>query len=249
MKFFKIIYPKKRNTNVVPIFDKNFINKNKNKYKIIYENKLYPLQTVLIIPKYKMEYINIKLMSFINDIDINDIIIASKSFNVFDINKNHKTQNTDKKYSGSRIIYKINRKEYQIKIFGSPFVKNNKDKCLILYKYKTFHLMESFLTYDIDKEDVELEIILIELKDIVNRSFMFADCNNLKEFFLFEGGKINLENNINLDDSFKYNSIYYTKITNSLQKSEKILSSSESISLTKKTGKTYLQSFLTNISK
>ena len=60
-----------------------------------------------------------------------------------------------------------------IKIFEDKFVKNNKDKCLIIYKNKVFPLISFFPFDKIEKKDKKLEITLIGLGEIFNKSTVF----------------------------------------------------------------------------
>ena len=65
-----------------------------------------------------------------------------------------------------------NKDAKKIRIFGQGFVKNNKDKCKIIYNNKEYELQEFF---QIDK------ILEIKLKgDIINMSCLFAECIYLK---------------------------------------------------------------------
>ena len=185
MKVFKLIVPINEN----PVLNKNFIKRNEKRYKIIFNNKILPLNNILTIPNDKRKEIKIKIICYSDNYHINDIIIANETLNVFKISKNYKKQLEYPKLEGSKIFYKINRKETDIRIFGKNFVNNNRGKYLILYKDKTFPLNEFFYIKDIDKEDDKLEISLVELKNIIDRSFMFENCNYLEDIFFFEKDK------------------------------------------------------------
>ena len=79
------------------------------------------------------------------------------------------------------IIYNPkNSNEKILKILGEIFVKNNLDKCKILYKEKQFELKENFndinKNYDINKI---IKIKLIGVNNIINASFMFYKCASL----------------------------------------------------------------------
>ena len=52
MEIFQKVYTIKSNENVVKIFDDDFIRKNKNIFKIVYNNKMYPLQNEIFIDVY-----------------------------------------------------------------------------------------------------------------------------------------------------------------------------------------------------
>ena len=73
------------------------------------------------------------------------------------------------------IIYKTEGKN-KIQIFSDDFVKNNKDKCKIVYKDKESELT-SFLK--VDKEDINKDLCIIKLRGINNitdTSYMFYGC-------------------------------------------------------------------------
>ena len=55
-----------------------------------------------------------------------------------------------KVYNEIEIVYESNKNK-KIKIFDSIFVKNNKDKCKIIYKDKEYDLQEKF---EINEEDI-----------------------------------------------------------------------------------------------
>ena len=87
-----------------------------------------------------------------------------------------------------KLIYKINNED-KIKIFGDEFVGNNENKFSIIYKDNIFPLRTYFLINVINKEDKEnkkFEILLLELEDILDRSYMFEDCESLIVFNKFE---------------------------------------------------------------
>ena len=74
------------------------------------------------------------------------------------------------------IIYNIDGNE--INLFNDDFIKNNKDNCYLLIEGKK----ESLCSYwKLNKTDKKLlEIKLIETKTITDMSYMFYDCNSLK---------------------------------------------------------------------
>ena len=79
------------------------------------------------------------------------------------------------------IRYKINKNEKEIKIFDfdNRFIKNNKDKCKIIYEEKEYEIKEKL---DIDNNKIKNEILEIKLKGINNitdMSYMFYECYNL----------------------------------------------------------------------
>ena len=123
-----------------------------------------------------------------------------------------------------KLTYKIVNKS-KIKIFGEQFIGNNENKCAIIYKDKIIPLQSFFLFKDINREDKEnqkLEILLIELEDISDRSYMFHNCFSLVEFVEFSNFEIN-NNEIKTKlieeeryfqsiDTNKYNNFYQNDI-------------------------------------
>ena len=186
----KIIYLlKDKRISVKKIFKQSFVKKLKYRCKILYENKLYPLKSEVIIHNKITDQIKIKLLYYNHFSYINDLIRGIESFYLIRISKEH-TINYNKlkqflKYKNMiKLIYKIKTEGERIQIFGSDFVNNNKNKCIIIYQNNIFPLQEFFSIKE--KEKNKLEIILIELEDIYNRSYMFCDCFSLESFSLIE---------------------------------------------------------------
>ena len=95
------------------------------------------------------------------------------------------------------IIYKINR-DNKMKIFGSEFVKNNKDNWQIIYEDKEYELNEYFnISYNIKDE---LKIKLRGINNIINMSCMFYECSSLLS--IPDISKWNTQNLINIKDNF-----------------------------------------------
>ena len=80
MIVFVIIFPIENNTKIVDFFTPYFIKKYKHRCKIIYKNKLLPLHTRLLIKKHIKSHIKIKLISYYDTVNIDDIITESISF-------------------------------------------------------------------------------------------------------------------------------------------------------------------------
>ena len=177
MEIFQKVYKIKSNENVVKIFDDDFIRKNKNIYKIVYNNKMYPLQNEIFIENKNISEIKIKLISF-SSIYIKTIPIGSY------VTKKCLYNNKYFKNKLSRMIYKINNNENKIRIFGKTFVENNINKCRIIYNNIVSSLQEYLYFSEKFKKCDNLEIILIEFESIYNRKCMFYECNLLKEFYL-----------------------------------------------------------------
>ena len=96
------------------------------------------------------------------------------------------------------IIYKINKDENNLKIFGSKFVENNKNYLIMLNnkinKIKENHIIK-------DKKRNNLKILLFTEKDIKDMSFMFSICEQLSS--LPDISKWNTNNVTNM--SFMFN--------------------------------------------
>jgi len=77
------------------------------------------------------------------------------------------------------IIYKINKNDKKVKIFGKDFVKNNKNKTKIIYEDTEYELQEEF---NLDKTFIQKDMLVIKLKGIsyiTDMSYMFNNCNSL----------------------------------------------------------------------
>ena len=202
MKFFKFIFSIKDGEKLIKIFKPDFVNKNRHKYKIIYNNKIYPIQNEFKIPNNKDNKLKIKLICFNYISGVNDIDLEYASLYKFNEIKNYK-KNVYKYseflncsyYKMSKLIYRINPTEKEIKIFGKDFVNNNKGKCIIIYDNKIIPLQENISRNDIEKENNKLEITLIELEDISNKSYMFHFCELLEEYSMFDEIENKLKDN------------------------------------------------------
>ena len=76
------------------------------------------------------------------------------------------------------IRYRYRKGKFIIKIFGDNFVKNNKNKCKIIYNGKEQEL-KSYILIEENNDYEYIEINLIVYKEIINMSFMFKDCSSL----------------------------------------------------------------------
>ena len=110
---------------------------------------------------------------------INDDDICNKFNNIFKIYKkiNFKSDNQDE----IKIIYKINKNENSVHIFGKKFVDHNKDICKIIYNENEYELQSDFNleNLDINRENNFLEIKLKGVKNIKDASSMFCMCKTL----------------------------------------------------------------------
>ena len=84
------------------------------------------------------------------------------------------------KNNEATIIYKLGDFDNEIKLFGETFVKNNKDKCVLIIDEKEHELCENINRDDITciKKNI-LKIKLKEVKTITDMSYMFSNCCTL----------------------------------------------------------------------
>ena len=83
------------------------------------------------------------------------------------------------------IIYDIN-KENNIKIFGSEFVENNKNKCKMIIDNKEYEISE---IYDVkSNNNNKLNIKINGINNITDMSYMFNDCLSLTSHLIFQNG-------------------------------------------------------------
>ena len=103
-----------------------------------------------------------------------------------------------------KAIYNSNEYyEKKVKILGEEFVKNNKNKCKIVYKNNIYEL--KVYLEDIDKNYNHKDLVIIKIifiHDIINLSYMFYNCNCL----------ISLTDNIKTNVSIHYLQIYSTNL-------------------------------------
>ena len=93
----------------------------------------------------------------------------------FDIKK---IKNLEKENNEITLKYKNDK---IVKIFGSVFVKNNKDKCCIEFKGRNYQLQEYFRTKEYDQSNFDLIIKLKGINNISNMCSLFEDCKALLE--------------------------------------------------------------------
>ena len=212
MKIFKF----KDYKSLIHVFDNNFICSNKTKFKIVYKNKIYPFINEFVTSVKSLDNMKIKIISFINFSDISNNTEFLKMTNIFEENNKYTKKKRNKYnvyfkcslFEMSIIEYIIDKKDNKIRIFGKNFVEKNKNKCIIIYKDKIFPLQEYFSKEDIEKEEkMKLEITLIELGDITDRSYMFHKCNLLKEFPLSKDNFKELDNNFDTNNNFTGNNL------------------------------------------
>ena len=87
MKIFELFYSKIKKPKKISIFDNDFVNINKHRYKIIYENKIYPLQDALKIEEKQKNELKIKLICYNNIFDIQKVKKEYDSYRFYENSK------------------------------------------------------------------------------------------------------------------------------------------------------------------
>ena len=75
-------------------------------------------------------------------------------------------------------------KNENIRILGYNFVKNNINKAHLIINNKKFNLKEYINNQEIKKDIIKIKMILN--KGLSNRSYMFENCKELKEFTIYD---------------------------------------------------------------
>ena len=91
-------------------------------------------------------------------------------------NKNESYTNKDLSYIN--IIYDINKEDGdEINIFGSEFVKNNKNKCKMIIDNKKYKITEKYKIKNYNNN--KLNIKLKGINNVTNMSYIFSRCSSL----------------------------------------------------------------------
>ena len=109
---------------------------------------------------------------------INDNNINNKLKNIFKIYEKMNKEDTENVNDEITLIYKLNKDNNSLKLFGSDFVKNNKGNCTLKYE-NDFELKETLDTKDISKTENYLIIKLKGINQITNANNMFNECSSL----------------------------------------------------------------------
>ena len=164
-----------------------FVKKNLDKYYEINETML---------KNYKPSFKNYETLTNINQINnnIHNILSEIKLINSENSDQTLNILNiyqkmVNKETSEVNLTYNINREENTINIFGTDFVKNNKDKCKMFIDGKEYEISKKFDITNYDKE--KLEIKLKGINKVTDMSCMFSGCSTL----------ISIENFTNLNTS------------------------------------------------
>ena len=178
------------NKNILQNYEENNINyqtlKNINEFNI--NNKIYEKIKNII------SYTNIKdkiqdILDLYTNIEKNNIKTINEKNKKFQnketIGKNDDVTTTygitpmgiEGKLNKISIVYKVEKRKENIKLFGIQFVENNKKKCHIIINGKKRELSEYFISNINEYE--KLEVKLIETEPITNMSYMFSECKSL----------------------------------------------------------------------
>ena len=194
------------------------------------EKQKYIRKKEILFDKEKKELI-IKLIGFIPNIKAiigeKGELIKSHTFIKFQ----HIIIRKDK-FKAYQIKYIKNPNEKIINIFSEKFVKENAYNSVIIYNDELYKI-NSFIGYYATKIEKikdfdEIDFKYVELRNISDRSYMFHNCNLLKEYKIFEDENTNnLESTINFDkpsspkDSIKNSSVHDDKDNNNISSSGK----------------------------
>ena len=204
--------------NIITI---NF-NSFKSKYIINTKNMFYNCENLRIIDLYSFDTKNIINMEYmfyncksLNNLDLSFLNIKKatkmkymlynfinyKNLDLSWYDLNNIEINNIFGYSFN-IIYKINQNEHEIKLFGSNFVKNNKDNCYLSIQGKKIDIC-SWWKLDQNQDEKNIfKIILIIIKPITNMSHMFSGCHSLIN--LPDISKLDTKNVTNMSGVFNY---------------------------------------------
>jgi len=98
------------------------------------------------------------------------------------------------------LIYKVNKNEEEIRIFGKTFVNNNINNYKIICEDKQYELKEYFDTEKFIKKGI-LKLILTGISKIKNISYMFNKCSSLISLEKFS--------NLNTKNIMDMNHLFY----------------------------------------
>jgi surface protein len=149
----------------------DFIKRNKNKIKIIHNNKITSLENEIITKNSKIKF-----------------ILSNNPFN-YQMKYNLREMEFEEEDEHEKDM----NKDKNIKIFGKHFVENNYSKCFIMYKNIIFPLKEYFSSKYLNIEkDNKLKIKLISFENISDFSYIFDECKSLEDFSFYQFNENNI---------------------------------------------------------
>ena len=153
---------------------------------LYYKSKLKEVSWSPIILKDNLKLIGIHYKNNINNNQYSQGIFIKNIISEFNRKNNNNSiiNKFETKVNEITILYKINKGDKRIKIFGRKFIENNKDKCKIIINNKEQEICEYLdINKNISNKEI-LEIKLKETKTITNMSYIFGRYYKLEEYNL-----------------------------------------------------------------
>ena len=176
--FFKINQKEKG----IIVFTKKFAIKNKDKIKLIYDNKIFDLRSMLPIGNHKFR-IKIKLLLLSDILYIGEILKNFETSLEYIINDNIFPPSIFYKFP--KLVYNAKGEDDNIKMFDENFVGLN-FQMMILYENIIFPIDSYFPKYNMDEEEEKFEIFLLALEKPEFLNQMFYECSELEEISINE---------------------------------------------------------------
>ena len=94
------------------------------------------------------------------------------------------------------MLYEIDKDQNALRVLGEEFVRNNRNKGIMIYKNKKYSLKGLFRPFDIKYNKLKIKMLLS--KNCYNKSFMFSNCSSLLQFKF--SNNIYINNDISSND-------------------------------------------------
>ena len=120
---------------------------------------------------------NDNIIKDLNEI-INDNNIDNKFQKILKIYEKMNKEDTEVEDDEITLIYRLNKDNSSLKLFGSDFVKNNKSNCFLKYE-SDFQLKETLDVKNISNKEDAVIIKLKGINKITNTNNMFEECSSL----------------------------------------------------------------------
>ena len=165
------------------------------------------MKEICNIFKKEMKLLNVNLYFLYEGNEINEELSLIQQINESEIENNTVNIFAFERDNIISIIYRINKDDIKIKLFGKTFVKNNKNNCYIFYVNEKYELTE-YIGLENYKCDM-LEIKLVGIKKVKNMRGLFEKCSSL--YSLPDIAEWNTENVIDMSRLFYgCSSLYYS---------------------------------------
>ena len=165
------------------------------------------IEKVYNLFKKEMKLLNVNLYFLYEGNEINEELSLIQQIKESEIEKNLVNIFVFERDNIISIIYRINKDDKKIKLFGKTFVENNKNNCYIFYINEKYELTEYIRLYDY-KSNI-LEIKLVGIKNVKNMKGLFERCSSL--YSLPDIAEWNTENVIDMSRLFYgCSSLYYS---------------------------------------